>query len=109
MDFTAENRLPPLGVITKATRNQLRRLRLHPVPCYRCGVKLAPPRPVCFDDGHDSHLECSLSRNAELRSMRRVFEVQDAQEKGTMPPCQPLKRKTPMTRRAPRQRVLSPV
>lgn len=102
MDFTTENRLPPLGVVEKASRQQLRRLKLHAVPCYRCGGPILPPRPVCLDDGHDAHLDCSLSRNEELRKLKRQFAIQDAREKGTTPPCQPLTERKPMTRRSPR-------
>lgn len=101
MAFTTENRLPDLGEIRKINRQGLKSLLRHKFPCYRCGVKLEPPRPVCFDDGHYSHLECSEDRNRELRELSRTFAIQDALEKGATSPCQPLMRLKAMTRATP--------
>jgi hypothetical protein len=97
IEFTVATRLPKLGVLTPGTRQQIRRLRRSQVPCFRCGAILSPGRNVLFDDGHDSHADCSLSRNADLVKMRRDFAMQDARDTGRTGPWELLK---PMQRDA---------
>lgn len=109
MNFDRINRLPKCGQLEPSNRQQMRRLTISPGTCCRCGQKLQVWQHPCFDDGHDAHADCSLSRNAEIRKAARIFATQDADELGTVRPCQPLSRLSPLSRLKPLPRRNRPL
>jgi recombinational DNA repair protein RecR len=81
-------RIPLPGVLTRSDRGQQRRISLGHARCLRCNGRIAldDRKKVCYDDGKDAHILCSVTRNRELVKMRAELAYDDYVMKGSTCP-----------------------